>query len=186
MFETLNKYWNDYGFEIVVIISFTTIVILFFVNYFANEKGTYTKNLKTTLPLVEDKNFIPGKKIDDGFTSKLEFQAKIILESIFQRSFLRVRPDFLRNDVTGQNLEIDLYNKDLKLGVEINGDQHYSFTPFFQKNKEAFLNQRYRDEMKKEKCQKEGITLIEVPYSVGTKNLKNYMVEQLRLNQFII
>jgi hypothetical protein len=40
--------------------------------------------------------------------------------------------------------------------------------------------------MKKEKCQKEKITLIEVPYKVGAKNLKSYIVEQLRLNQFLV
>ena len=39
--------------------------------------------------------------------------------------------------------------------------------------------------MKKDKCRKEGITLIEVPYKVG-KNIKSYIVQQLRLHQFIL
>jgi hypothetical protein len=86
--------------------------------------------------------------------SKLEIKAKFILENIFRRPFVKIRPDFLRNDVTGYNLEIDLYNEDLRLGVEINGDQHYKFIPFFHRNKDAFRSQQYRDEMKKVKCKK--------------------------------
>ncbi len=100
--------------------------------------------------------------------------------------FLKTRPNFLKNEVTGQNLEIDLYNDNLKLGVEINGDQHYKFIPYFHRNIEAFRNQRYRDEMKKVKCQKRGITLIEVPYKVGEKGLKKYLINQLRTEGFLI
>jgi hypothetical protein len=114
--------------------------------------------------------------------SRLELQTKLHLENIFKMPFYKIRPDFLRNDVTGYNLEIDLYNDDLKLGIEVQGDQHYKFTPFFHRNKETFLNQRYRDEMKKQKCMKQGITLIEIPYSVGEKRLKNYLINQLRLS----
>jgi len=118
--------------------------------------------------------------------SRLELQSKLHLEHILKMPFYKIRPDFLRNDVTGYNLEIDLYNNDLKLGVEVQGDQHYKFTPFFHRNKETFLNQRYRDEMKKQKCMKEGITLIEIPYSVGEKRLKQYIINQLRLTGYLV
>ena len=89
--------------------------------------------------------------------------------------FYKIRPNFLKNDVTGYNLEIDLYNDEMKLAIEVQGNQHYKFTPFFHRNKDAFLNQKYRDAMKKEKCKNNGITLIEVPYSVGEKKLKSYL-----------
>jgi hypothetical protein len=118
--------------------------------------------------------------------SRLELRSKFILEDIFKKPFYKIRPDFLRNDVTGCNLEIDLYNDDLKLAVEVQGDQHYKFIPFFHRNKDAFLNQRYRDMMKKEKCKQRGITLIEIPYSVGEKKLKSYIVRQLQLEGFLL
>ncbi len=118
--------------------------------------------------------------------SKLELQAKFILEDIFKVPFYKVRPDFLRNDVTGHNLEIDLFNNDLKLGIEVQGDQHYKFTPFFHRNKEAFLMQRYRDEMKKQKCKQKGIILIEIPYKVGEKGIRSYLLNQLRLNGYLL
>lgn len=125
-----------------------------------------------------DDNFSPG--------SKLELKSKYILEEIFRLPFVKIRPEFLKNEVTGQNLEIDLYNDTLKLGVEYSGAQHYKFSPYFQKNKEAFYNQRYRDEMKKVKCKEYGITLIEIPYTVKERDLKDYIVHQLRIHGFLI
>ena len=46
--------------------------------------------------------------------------------------------------------------------------------------------QRYRDEMKKTKCMNKGITLIEIPYKVGEKGLKKYLMTQLRLHEYLI
>ena len=63
----------------------------------------------------------------------------------------------------------------MKLGCEYNGRQHYKFTPFFHKNYEAFDNQKYRDYIKKDLCEKNGIRLIIVPYSVKKKILKNLL-----------
>ena len=70
--------------------------------------------------------------------------------------------------------------------VEIDGQQHSKFTPFFHKNKDVFYSQRYRDELKKLYCEKRGLTLINVPYAVGEKGLKPYIVQQLRLHQFLL
>lgn len=182
MLETINKLWNEYGFEIVVGLSFLIIFILLIVNYFIGSKGSYSS------PRIFKSNESPRERYvpEDGFTSKLELQSKVILENVFKKPFERIRPDFLRNDVTGQNLEIDLYNEELRLAVEVQGEQHYKFTPFFQKNKEAFMNQKYRDEMKKEKCRQNGVILIEVPYKVGEKGLREYLLDQLRLKKFLV
>ena len=131
MFETFSKLYQYYGLEILAGISVIIIIILFFYNYFAGKEGNYTKvKLVESYPQHNEKNL--NSSIESkGFTSKLESKAKIILEYIFKRPFSRVRPNFLNNPITGQNLEIDLYNEELKLGVEINGNQHYSFTPYF-------------------------------------------------------
>jgi hypothetical protein len=187
MFEKLNEYWKNYGMEYLTIASIIIIIVLFIFNSFSNEKGTYSNVKFINAP----SSFGLGSKMPTEYAehtpkdSKLEIKAKFILENIFRRPFVKIRPDFLRNDVTGYNLEIDLYNEDLRLGVEINGDQHYKFIPFFHRNKDAFRSQQYRDEMKKVKCRNEGITLIEVPYKVGEDGLKPYLVEKLRLEGFI-
>jgi Iridoviridae Uvr/REP helicase len=104
--------------------------------------------------------------------------------------FHKARPDFLRNPVTSGNgegagkafnLEIDCYSSKLKLGVEYNGAQHYKFIPHFHKNKEAFRNQQYRDELKRRMCDDNNVTLIEVPYTVNKKDIPSFLYEKLKL-----
>lgn len=195
---SITQFWNEYGMEISACIAVFIIFILFVVNYFTNKKGTYSKNFKNIIlnnkgedsqnydmfnnNKLGNMNYMQHTEKD----SRLELQAKFILEHVFKKPFVKVRPDFLHNDVTGYNLELDLYNPELNLAIEINGDQHYKFIPFFHRNKDAFTKQRYRDEMKKWKCKEAGITLISVPYSVGEKGLQAYLLKQLRLEGFLV
>lgn len=109
-----------------------------------------------------------------------EARCRAFLEQYFVRRFPSTRPDFLNNPVTGSkhNLELDCYNSEMALAVEYNGRQHYEYTPFFHKNKEAFYNQKYRDDMKRRMCQQAGITLIEVPYNAT--NIEQFLESELR------
>ena len=188
----IQDYWENYGFELLSISCFVIIIILCIYNFIFKSSGTYNempfldrkryRNIMNNTNNEEQLEYIQHTPND----SKLELQTKFLLEEIFKVPFYKIRPDFLKNEVTGYNLEIDLYNDDLKLAVEVQGDQHYKFTPFFHRNKDAFMMQRYRDEMKKQKCMKRGITLIEIPYKVGEKGLKKYLLTQLRLNEYLI
>ena len=112
-----------------------------------------------------------------------EMKCKLYLEKIFNKPFEKIRPDMLKNSVTGKNLELDLYNDELKLAIEYNGEQHYKFCPKIHKNYEHFQTQKYRDEMKKMLCQTNGITLIEVPYT-EKNNIENYLFQQLNIKGF--
>jgi len=107
--------------------------------------------------------------------SKGEAHSRKVATDIFGKSFEKIRPDMLKNNVTGQNLELDLYNDELKLGIEYSGAQHYKFIPFFHKNYETFMNQKYRDEIKRMLCEKNGIKLIEIPYTVKLEDIENYI-----------
>jgi hypothetical protein len=110
-----------------------------------------------------------------GYMSKSEAECKVILEKLFGKEFNKIRPAFLKNDVTGKNLELDLYNPELKLCIEVNGKQHYQYTPYFHTSKDSFYNQRYRDEMKKTKCRENGINYIEIPYNIKLSELEKYI-----------
>lgn len=180
--NNIYKLYTDWGYEILIFTVIILIIILYLYNRLAGKKGDWT-----TYKEVYSGNFehLKGDIVDKN-TSKLELKAKFILESIFNLPFIKIRPDFLKNQVTGQNLEIDLYNDQLKLGIEINGNQHYKFTPFFQKSEKEFREQRYRDELKKHMCANNGITLVEVPYSVGEEGLKPYILHQLRLKGYLL
>jgi len=113
-----------------------------------------------TLALGEHTCFKSAKK------SKGELLCKKAIEEIYGVPFYCVRPDFLKNPETGRNLELDLYNDDLKIAVEYNGIGHYVYPNPFHKTKEDFLNQVRRDQFKIETCDQNGIYLISVPYNV--------------------
>jgi len=153
---------------------------------FSDEKGTWSKYF--LIP-----NDVTNKKINNednkpGKESKGEIECRNVLENIFKTSFEKARPGFLNNPVTGgiHNLELDCYNPKLKLAVEYNGIQHYNFTPYFHKNKESFTNQKYRDELKRRMCKDNMITLIEVPYTVKTENIKDYLIKELLKHGYIV
>jgi len=98
--------------------------------------------------------------------SKGEMLCKKVIEDIYGVPFYCVRPDFLKNPETGRNLELDLYNDSLKIAVEYSGISHYKYPNYFHKTKDEFLKQVRRDQFKVEMCDKNGIYLITVPYTV--------------------
>ena len=112
-----------------------------------------------------------------------ERKCRETLQKIFNRPFNKIRPNFLNNVVTGSkhNLELDCYDKQLGLAVEYNGRQHYDYVPFFHTNKEAFLNQKYRDELKRRMCVDNNVILIEVPYTVKVEDIEEYIVNELKM-----
>ena len=172
MFE---KYWNENGFNILLVISVITILILslFRIGKKGSWSNSYTYNL-TQRPSVTQ---TPPRQ------SKGELECRRVLQKLFNKPFKSCRPDFLRNPVTGGlfNLELDCYEHSLKLAVEYNGIQHYKYVPYFHKNKEAFLNQKYRDDMKRRMCKDNKITLIEVPNTIDISNIENYLITKLKI-----
>lgn len=127
------------------------------------------------------KIYTPKHKVSNTIKeSKGETECRRFLETMFQKPFPKVRPDFLKNPVTGNNLEIDCYNQELKLGVEYNGKQHYEYNSYFHQNYNGSLNQKYRDELKRRMCRDNNITLIEVPYTIKISNISSYLYTRLQ------
>lgn len=108
-----------------------------------------------------------------------ERECRRVLQEIFNQPFNRARPNFLKNPINKFNLELDCYNDNYRLAVEYNGAQHYKYIPHFHKNKEAFINQKYRDEMKRTLCKSAGVFLIEVPYTVPKAKIHSFLVQKL-------
>jgi len=93
---------------------------------------------------------------------------RVHFETLFNKSFPNVRPDWLKNLKTGKNLELDGYCEELKLAFEHQGEQHFNHEIY--NNTAAYNNQKERDQMKKNLCDKLNITMIEIPEL--EKNLK--------------
>ena len=117
--------------------------------------------------------------------SKGERECRRVLQKLYNKPFPNVRPKFMFNSITGESLEFDMYDPQMRLVVEYNGQQHYKFTPFFHKTKDAFRNQQYRDKMKKDICKKMGIVLIDVPYTVKINDIESFLTNRLREKRFL-
>ena len=185
MWSRISKIWSDYGFEIAVVVAVLFLGLCGFYYYFNNKKGTWNDFIPIEATTKDRPPISPRGPPKE---SRGEIECKRVLEKMFRKPFVKERPNFLHNPVTGgsNNLEIDCFNRELRLGVEYNGRQHYEYTPFFHKNKEAFQNQKYRDEMKRVKCKENGIILIEVPYTVEIDGIEPYLVKKLRKYGFRI
>jgi len=109
---------------------------------------------------------------------KNEKRCREIFENIFGLPFPSVRPSFLKRE-NGNRLELDGYNEKLKLAFEYNGVQHYKFSPRFHLSANDFRDQIERDRDKRIMCEKEGVTLIEIPYTVKYNDLEGYIKSRL-------
>ena len=121
------------------------------------------KNEKTKKPKKE--------KISNGEKMVNE----ILVELFSGYKFTKVRPSWLKNDITGKNLELDFYCKELKLAFEFQGKQHYDHTPFFHGSGEVgdknYAGQMQRDFDKKKICKGHDITLIEIKYDENREEI---------------
>ena len=116
---------------------------------------------------------------------------EILLELFPKYKFIKVKPNWLNNDITGKNLELDFYCDDLKLAIEFQGQQHYDHTPYFHGEGEIsdrnYAGQLQRDFDKKKICKGYDITLIEIKYDetrneIYQKIKKLTKIEEFRIN----
>ena len=164
--------WAWFG---LIPLAFLTLYVLNdYLDRKKDEIQELVKKVRNPKRLGQSKDDNPNEPTE-AKESKGERASRAAAERIFNKPFTKIRPDFLKNDVTQHNLELDVYNEDLQLAIEYSGRQHYEFVPFFHKNYEAFLNQKYRDEMKKTKCKENGIKLIEIPYTVKLEDIESFV-----------
>lgn len=124
-----------------------------------------------------------GGKVRHGLRE--ETKGKHLLEEMLGVPFEKIRPKWLTNPETGRALEIDCYSDDLKLGVEFSGAQHSMFVPFYHGTPEGFAKQVKRDKLKAELCEKQGVTLLTVPYWEYGERLEPYLRRQLAALGFL-
>jgi len=62
-------------------------------------------------------------------------------------------------------LFLDFLIPQIKLAIEVHGQQHYEYTPFFHKNKADFISGQAKDEDKIEWCELNRVDIIVLKYS---------------------
>ena len=171
--------------DIYFMIGFFIILIIIFY-FLSNKKNTEYSGEKPSLfdlifnsDTTYSKDYTKSKR-KGPLESKGELLCKDAVTKFFKRPFKKIRPDFLKNEQTGSNLEIDIYNEDLKLAIEYSGKQHNHYTPYFHKNEQAFFDQQYRDNIKERNCRENGINLIVVPYTIKPQHIELFIYKKVR------
>ena len=194
----ISKWWNKNGWSFIF---FGSIITIFFLWIFfaGKDKSSSETNLSDAMNMIispqlkssinvtkdmfQDKKIIESPQNDfiyENGTSKGENECRRIMQELTGRKFYKVRPDFMKDPVTGYFLELDCYNEELKLAIEYNGRQHEEYNSFMhQGSKDKFRNQQYRDYLKKDLCSKNNVYLIVVPSKVKLRDLHGYLMQEL-------
>ena len=100
--------------------------------------------------------------------SKRQFEVKQFLKKYWQSDFV-----FEEFPIVGTRMSFDFYNASQNIAIEVQGEQHLKYTPYFHgKAKSNFLGQIRRDNSKENYCKLNVIKLIEVyPKDDLSKNL---------------
>lgn len=163
----ISKIWKSHRWELFLLAS----LLVFILAYFFSNQDKYN-GLNYDLSKIQKKS----KRVP----KKFETECRRVIESIYNLPFSSVRPNFLKNPKTGKNLELDMYNPQMKLAIEYQGAQHRIYTPFFHKQYSDFLDQVERDNYKKKRCMEEGIDLICVPDTVKYEDIGSYIMKELQ------
>jgi len=109
--------------------------------------------------------------------SKIQRAVKEFLEDYWKLDYV-----FEELPVVGSRSRFDFYNATRRIVIEVNGTQHTTFNPFFQKTKNNFLGQVKRDLDKHDFCERNSITLAEITekefYGKSRKELEDFFAEQ--------
>ena len=80
-----------------------------------------------------------------------------------------------------RNCQIDAYCEELKVGIEIQGRQHFEFPNYWHKTKRDFIDQQLRDQFKKDKCKELKVKLLEIKTFEFYKNTDKMLEALLKL-----
>ena len=106
--------------------------------------------------------------------SREEKIRRICEQLFYPLKFPSIRPKWLINHKTGKRMEIDLYNHNLNLAIECQGEQHHKYVKHFQTYKE-WLAMKDRDILKAAILRNRKIRLLYVP---SIKKLPDELLEE--------
>ena len=106
--------------------------------------------------------------------SKLHVSARKILYEIFPT--MKILEEVPIKPRGSKTQYLDFYINQIKLAVEVHGQQHYKFNTMFHASARDFLNQKKNDADKQEWCWLNGITHIELPYNEDIEQWKKKII----------
>jgi hypothetical protein len=186
-FKLVNDFWNKYGWTIIFVVSILVLIIIISFKKMFNIKSSsdisgqsFWSQIFSTR--IGQTSSAPRRRPK---ISKGEDECKKFAEFFFKKPFIKIRPHFLKNPITGAQLELDLYNEELKLAIEYNGSQHYIYNEMMhQGSRDKFQNQQYRDYLKKTMCAENDIDLIIVPFTIRQQDISRFLFDEFKKRGF--
>lgn len=77
-----------------------------------------------------------------------------------------------------RNLYADIFLPNLRMLIEVHGEQHYSYCPFFHNSEIDFWKQKNKDSHKKRWCEINNIIYVELPYN-DSDNWKRRIIDSI-------
>lgn len=141
-----------------------------FLCYHAYEKrNEYEKKYSELILDLKEQGIIKSKW-------KNEFALYMLVKSYFPSAIYQYHDDWLEKQ------SLDVYIPELKIGFEYQGKQHYEEVGLFN-GAEGLIETQKRDELKKEKCKLNDVTLVEWKYSDEVDDRKLIdILEQLNIS----
>jgi very-short-patch-repair endonuclease len=99
--------------------------------------------------------------------SKYHIRARSLLKEVFNSYRILEEVKLPGSTETHRRsvLYLDFFIPTINLAIEVHGQQHYDYNPFFHKSKADFLKSKARDEDKIDWCKLNNIRLITLKYS---------------------
>jgi hypothetical protein len=113
-------------------------------------------------------NFIKYSTPSENYSS-LHLRARILLKTMFPYDVVGeelVIPG-VKTEINNRPLLLDFYIHFQRIAVEVQGQQHSEYTPFFHTNKLEFFRAKRLDGLKRQWCLLNNITLVELPYNLS-------------------
>ena len=99
-----------------------------------------------------------------------------VFRQVFGAEFKKIKPIWLIND-RGNRMELDGFCEEFSLAFEYHGKQHYEHVGSFHRGKNDLARRKSDDEIKRALCKKNGVFLIEVPYTVEMDELPFFIIK---------
>lgn len=131
--------------------------------------------------LMDISSILLDKKVKLTYTFPFaelnEENCRNCFEEIFNEKFPKKSNVTWLVNSSGNLMELDGYCKKLKIAFEYHGIQHYKYVKHFH-NESSFEKRMKDDELKRKLCKQRGITLIEIPYTVKKRELRDYIIQE--------
>jgi hypothetical protein len=154
---------RKYNLEILIIVSIVFIILFGLYCRFSKKKGNWSSEYFYPNKLIQQYQENKDESYDTGIT-----ECKNFLEYIFNKPFIRMRYN---------QLELDLFNRDLNLACEYNSIKHYEVT--YEHDINDLKNQIKEDQLKIDMCRKLDINLIIVPYYIPKNEISGFIYDEL-------